>query len=89
MKQPREYFHIVSFNNNGYLKLLGLGGEEDFIDEEDAVCKNAGVCKDRMSSVEQWDPDTETWSLLEIELKYKRAYFGLVAAPKSIVCPSE
>ena len=82
MKRPREYFHIISFNNNGYLKLLGLGGEED------AVCKNA-VCKDRMSSVEQWDPDTETWSLLETELKYKRAYFGLVAAPKSIVCPSE
>ena len=38
-----------------------------------------------LKSIEKWNQETETWSEVEDLLEEKRAAFGLVAAPKSLV----
>ena len=37
-----------------------------------------------LKSIEKW---AETWSEVEEQLEEKRFGFGLVAAPKNLVCP--
>ena len=74
MATPRVWFHIVTFNNNGDFKTLALGGQE--------------AIPDALDTVEEWKPETETWSTVETRLKEKRSEFGAVAALKSLICPS-
>ena len=74
MATPRFYFHIVTFNNNDNFTTLALGGY-NYNDNE-------------LNRVEEWRPETESWSKVETKLKVKRRSFGLVAAPKSLICPS-
>ena len=77
MATPRSWFHIISFYNNGVFTTLAVGGF--YYDDGD----------NRLNTVEEWEPETESWSTVETRLKQKRSLFGLVAAPKSLVCPSQ
>ena len=70
---PRSDFHMITIDNNGDSTTLALGG----LDDDD----------NRLKSVEKWNPETETWSEVEDQLEEKRSGFGLVAAPKNLVCP--
>ena len=73
MATPRSMFHIISFNNNGDSTTLALGGYDG----------DSNV----LNSVEEWNPETESWSTVETRLKEKRNRFGAVAAPKRLICP--
>ena len=75
MATPREFFHMITFNNNGDFTTLALGGSDDDGNE--------------LNTVEEWNPETESWSTVETRLKEKRENFGLVAAPKNLLCPSQ
>ena len=72
---PRSFFHIITFDNQGDSTTLALGGDDD----DDYSLK----------SIEKWNPETETWSELEVQLEEKRNKFGLVAVPRSLVCLSK
>ena len=74
MATPRKFFHIISFKNNGGITTLALGGDDD----DDNT----------LNTVEEWNPETESWSTVETRFREKRSVFGAVAAPKSLVCPS-
>ena len=71
---PRIGFHMITIDNNGDSTTLALGGEDDY-----------NVFK----SIEKWNPETETWSEVEEQLEEKRRAFGLVAAPRNLVCTSK
>ena len=71
---PRKWFHMVTFDNNGYSTTLALGGEN--------------VDGNELMSIEEWNPKTNTWSEVEDQLEEKRSSFGLVAVPKSLICSS-
>ena len=75
MATPRESVHIISFNINGDFTTLALGGLDD-------------GWRNRLNTVEEWNPETESWSTVGNRLKKKRHCFGAVAAPKNLVCPS-
>ena len=64
---------MITIDNNGDSTTLALGGLDD-----DA---------NGLKSIEKWNPETETWSEVEEQLEEKRRGFGLVAAPKNLVCP--
>jgi len=70
---PRRFFHMITFDNNGDSTTLALGGYND----DDNWLK----------SIEKWNPETETWSEVEEQLEEEKSSFGLVAAPKNLVCP--
>ena len=42
-----------------------------------------------LTTVEEWEPESESWSTLETRLKEKKRIFGLVAVNKNLVCPSQ
>ena len=75
MATPRIIFHITTFNYNGVFKMLAVGGRDDG--------------NNRLNTLEEWNAETESWSTVETRLKEKRSYFGLVAANKNLVCPSQ
>ena len=64
---------MITINNNGDSTTLALGGYNDD--------------GNQLKSIEKWNPETETWSEVEDQLEEKRRAFGLVAAPKNLVCP--
>ena len=64
---------MITIDNNGDSTTLALGGYND----DDNWLK----------SIEKWNPETETWSEVEDQLEEMKYYFGLVAAPKNLVCP--
>ena len=72
---PRSYFQMITIDNNGDSTTLALGG----VDGDDNTLK----------SIEKWKPETETWSEVEDQLEEERSLFGLVAAPKNLVCLSK
>ena len=74
MATPRRWFHIVTFYINGDFTTLALGGWD--ADGND------------LNTVEEWNPETESWSTMETQLKEKRERFGAVDAPKILICPS-
>ena len=63
---------MITIDNNGDSTTLALGGRGD---------------DNYLKSIEKWNPETETWSEVEDQLEEKRIAFGLVAAPKNLVCP--
>ena len=71
----RCFFHIITFDNNGDSTTLAVGGR--------------GVGDSYLKTIEKWNPKTETWSEEKDQLGEKRGFFGMVAAPKSQVCPSK
>jgi len=71
---PRRLFHMITFDNDGDSTMLALGGYDG---------------DNGLKSIEKWNPETETWSEVEDQLEEKRSWFGLVAAPKSLVCLSK
>ena len=78
MSRVKFSFHIITFNHNGEIITLALGG-----DDKD------GMSSHTMDIVERWNPERATWSMVETRLKEKRNGFGLVAAPKRLICPSK
>ena len=75
MATPRDSFHIISFKNNGVFTTLAVGGGDDGFNG--------------LNTVEEWEPESESWSTVETRLKEKRRIFGLVAVNKNLVCPSQ
>ena len=73
MVTAMRWFHIINFDDNGDSTTLALGGEDDVTNW--------------LNSVEEWNPDTEKWSAVEAHLEEKRSAFGLVVAPKHLICP--
>ena len=39
-----------------------------------------------LKMVDEWNPDTETWSRVR-GLKVKKDTYGMMAAPKNLICP--
>ena len=72
---PRRLFHIITFNNNGHFRTLAMGG----VDDDNNV----------LNTVEEWEPEIESWSTVETRLKEKRESFGAVAVNKNLVCPEQ
>ena len=72
-EEPRRLFHMVSFNYNGDFRTLAVGGYDGY---------------NELNTVEEWKPETESWSTVETRLKEKRRAFGAVAVNKNLVCPS-
>ena len=66
---------MITFDNNGDSTTLAVGGR--------------GVGDSYLKTIEKWNPETETWSEEEDQLGEKKGFFGMVAAPKSQVCPSK
>ena len=75
MATPRRLFQIITFKYNGVFKTLAVGGTDD----GDIY----------LNTLEDWNAETESWSTVETRLKEKRSSFGLVAANKNLVCPSQ
>ena len=73
MATPRRWFHIISFNNNGVFTTYAVGGWGG----------------NYLNTVEEWQPETESWSKVETRLKERRSDCGLVAVNKNLVCPSQ
>ena len=71
----RKRFHTISFNNNGVFRTLAVGGRDNDLNY--------------LNSVEEWEPESESWSTVETRLKEKKSSFGLVAVNKNLVCPSQ
>ena len=79
MSTPRFWFHIITISYNGDFTTLALAGcVDDFRDDD----------RKSLNTVEEWKPETEGWSTMETQLKVKRGSFGLVAVPRSLICPS-
>ena len=74
MATPRNRFHMTTFKYNGVFKTLAVGGFDDG--------------NNYFDTVEKWNAETESWSMRETRLKEKRVSFGLVAAPRRLICPS-
>ena len=74
MATPRRWFHIITFHNNGVFTTLAVGGVDG---------------GNYLTTVEEWEPESESWSTVETRLKEKRSVFGLVAVNKNLVCPSQ
>ena len=66
---------MTTFKYNGVFKTLAVGGYDDG--------------NNRLKTLEEWNAETESWSTVETRLKEKRSGFGLVAANKNLVCPSQ
>ena len=75
MATPRQYFHIITFYINGDFTTLALGGDDGVGNE--------------LNTVEEWNPKTESWSTMETRLEERKTAFGLVVAPKRLICPSQ
>ena len=75
MATARKRFHTITFNNNGVFRTLAVGGRDDDLNY--------------LNTVEEWEPESESWSTVETQLKEKRSYFGEVAVSKNLVCPSQ
>ena len=75
MATTRDSFHIITFYINGDFTTLALGGRDDDLNI--------------LNTVEEWKPETASWSTVETRLKEKRSYFGEVAVSKNLVCPSQ
>ena len=72
LNTARRYFHILSITTAGSERTFALGGYDGSFGELD--------------SIEELDPDTLTWNTTPAKLAEKRADFGAVALPRSLVC---
>ena len=72
LNTARRWFHILSITTAGSERTFALGGKDGSYNPLD--------------SVEELDPDTLTWNTTPAKLAEKRAYFGAVALPRSLVC---
>ena len=52
----------------------------------DAALREIAELKVQLKMVEEWNPETETWTRGR-SLKVERDTFGMVAAPKKLICP--
>merc|ERR1719209_1946013 len=70
MATPRGYFHIATIVVGGEERIFALGG-----------MSNVGTLK----AVEEWVEESSTWKTADILVK-ERSEFGVVTAPKHLVC---
>ena len=75
MTTPRIWFHIISFNYKGLLTTYAVVGFDDH--------------GQFLNTVEEFQPESESWSKVETRLKEKKSLFGAVATPTNLVCPSQ
>ena len=71
MASPRRVFHINTVSYHNSTRTFALGGSDG---------------RKELKMVDEWSPDTETWSTVR-SLKVKRDTYGMVAAPKNLICP--
>ena len=62
--------------------LATIGGQED-----KKVISFGGNGFDYLSSVEEWDEDTEEWKLAPYSLEESKDGFASLAVPPEMVCP--
>ena len=72
LNTARHLFHIITITTEGIEKTFALGGQE-----------SDGLSK--FDSVEELDTDTFTWNTAPAKLLERRAWFGAVALPKSMI----
>ena len=68
---PRRVFHISTVTYRNSTKTFTLGGSDG---------------RNELKMVEEWNPETETWTRLR-GLKVERDTYGMVAAPTNLICP--
>ena len=74
MNQPRVYFHILNLNN----KLLAIGG----------IGRYGGYERNLTTSMEEWNPSTSAWSMLNHRFSEHKVHFGALVVSKDLVCPA-
>ena len=70
MNLPRQAFGMVTKHG----KVLAIGGQTQ------------SPVIEETKTIEEYDPDTETWTMSSMELAVPRSYFGIVYVPYSKVC---
>jgi hypothetical protein len=70
MATPRKWFHIATIVVGGEEKMFALAGLDG---------------SNRLNSVEEWVEESSTWKAAD-NLVEKRNSFGIVAAPRHLVC---
>ena len=70
MASPRRVFHINTVIYRNSTRTFALGGSDG---------------RNELKLVEEWNPESETWTRVR-GLKAKRDTFGMVAAPKKLIC---
>jgi uncharacterized coiled-coil protein SlyX len=70
MAKPRKYFHIATIISGGEEKMFALAGYDS---------------SNRVNRVEEWVEESSTWKAVE-NLVVKRSSFGIVTAPRHLVC---
>ena len=71
MALPRRDFHINTVTYRNSTRTFALGGTDGH---------------NELKIVDEWNPETETWSRVSA-LKVKRDTYGMVAAPRNLICP--
>ena len=74
MSSTRSGFYLGTIKTNGIERVIALGGYEN------------GWNGASFKSVEEFNPETETWSSAPANLSKGRGYFGAVVVPKSLFC---
>ena len=74
----RRGFHLLTITVEGMDRVWALGGTGG-TDEEPAY-------PPLFDSIEEFDPTTSTWRVLEAKLAEGRAYFGAVLLPQNMIC---
>ena len=71
MASQRRVFHINTVSYHNLTRTFALGGSDG---------------RNELKMVEEWNPETETWTRVR-DLKVERDTYGMVAAPKNLICP--
>ena len=77
MVMPRSHFHVVTISVEGEVKMFGLGGF-------DCIYWRGGYT----DMVVEWAENSSTWKAAA-SLASRRGYFGVVAAPRQLICPKD
>ena len=65
-----------------YFRMVAVGGKVLAIGGDDG--------KDYLTSVEEWDPETDIWTMREdLEMKTARYSFGAAIVPGDLICDTE
>ena len=73
MSTPRRGLHLAVIRSGGLDKVFALAGYD-----------NGSAY---LNTVEEWVEESGTWKTAD-NLKEKRGYFGAVAVPKEVICPT-
>ena len=73
MNSPREFFHLATITLDGATKIFAIGGRSG---------------SSYLNSIEDFNPETKTWTLTSTTFEEKRYEFGQVVIQLERVCPN-